>query len=129
MTQYVLWYSDLGMSDVEIVGGKNASLGEMISHLSKAGVSVPNGFATSAAAYREFLAHEGLDARIKTRLESLDVNDVRALAEAGQDIRGWIRSAPRASKASSPSARTINIRRAAANPGSRSNARSRRNSS
>lgn len=94
MTQYVLWYSDLGMSDVEIVGGKNASLGEMISHLSKAGVSVPNGFATSAAAYREFLAHEGLDARIKTRLESLDVNDVRALAEAGQDIRGWIRSAP-----------------------------------
>ncbi|MCP5325703.1 MAG: phosphoenolpyruvate synthase [Oceanospirillaceae bacterium] len=94
MTQYVLWYSDLGMADVEIVGGKNASLGEMISHLSKAGVSVPNGFATSAAAYREFLAHEGLDARIKARLESLDVNDVRALAEAGQDIRCWIRSAP-----------------------------------
>lgn len=82
------------MSDVETVGGKNASLGEMISHLAKAGVAVPDGFATTADAYREFLSHENLDARIKQRLNALDVNDVRALAEAGQEIRNWIKDAP-----------------------------------
>lgn len=94
MTKHVLWYSDLGMSDVETVGGKNASLGEMISHLSKAGVSVPDGFATTADAYREFLSHENLNDRIKQCLDALDVNDVRALADAGQKIRNWIKEAP-----------------------------------
>lgn len=63
MTDYVLWFDQVAMSDVERVGGKNASLGEMISNLTNAGVSVPNGFATSADAYREFLNYEGLDAR------------------------------------------------------------------
>ena len=76
----VLWYSTLGMHDVETVGGKNASLGEMISQLAETGVKVPNGFATTAAAYRVFLAHEGLDARIKGLLDGLDIDDVLRLA-------------------------------------------------
>ena len=60
MDNYILWFNELGMNDVERVGGKNASLGEMISNLAGAGVSIPNGFATTAQAYREFLAHENL---------------------------------------------------------------------
>src|SRR5690606_37679159 len=79
---------------VERVGGKNASLGEMISHLAKAGVRVPGGFATTALAYRDFLAHEGLGERINFRLASLDVDDTDELARAGAEIRGWVLAAP-----------------------------------
>jgi pyruvate,water dikinase len=82
------------MSDVEAVGGKNASLGEMISQLAASGVRVPGGFATTAHAFRQFLRHEGLDARIAARLGSLNTDDVRALAEAGAEIRGWIENQP-----------------------------------
>jgi len=90
----VLWFSELGMNDVNIVGGKNASLGEMISNLHNKGVSVPNGFATTAEAFDIFLAHESLDKRIEERLENLDVDDVKALTEAGKTIRDWIVDAP-----------------------------------
>ena len=82
------------MSDVDSVGGKNASLGEMISQLSGAGVRVPGGFATTAEAFREFLAASGLDERIDARLEKLDSEDVRELADAGQEIRQWVIDAP-----------------------------------
>jgi pyruvate, water dikinase len=84
----------LRMTDVDSVGGKNASLGEMIGRLAAAGVRVPGGFATTAQAYREFLRHEGLDARIKARLAKLDTDNVSALARAGEEIRGWLRTAP-----------------------------------
>ena len=94
MSTQVLWYSNLGMNDVEIVGGKNASLGEMISNLAASGVKVPNGFATTAEAYREFLKFEGLDERIQSQLNSLDVEDVQALAATGKQIRGAIAKAP-----------------------------------
>ncbi len=87
---YVLELSALRMSDVGIVGGKNASLGEMIGHLAGAGVRVPGGFATTADGYRDFLAYGGLDKRIEARLATLDVDDVNALAAAGKEIRSWI---------------------------------------
>lgn len=90
MTDYVLWFDGLGMDDVNRVGGKNASLGEMISHLKNMGVTVPNGFATTADAFREFLANDGLNDRIQAKLNELDVNDVNALAEAGALIRQWV---------------------------------------
>lgn len=83
MEDYILWFDQLGMDDVERVGGKNASLGEMISNLSGAGVTVPGGFATTAHAYREFLAHEGLNERINQALARLDVDDVSELARVG----------------------------------------------
>ena len=88
----------LRMTDVPCVGGKNASLGEMIGELSAAGVRVPGGFATTADAFREFLAGDGLAGRIRHRVAELDVSDVRALASAGGEIRGWIEAAslPRA---------------------------------
>ncbi len=82
------------MNDVDLVGGKNASLGEMISNLAGAGVSVPNGFATTAHAYREFLAHKNLADRINQSLAALDVDDVNALAKAGAEIRSWIIDTP-----------------------------------
>ncbi len=82
------------MHDVELVGGKNSSLGEMIQHLSKAGVSVPDGFATTAEAYREFLAHEGLADRINAQLSALDVDDVQTLAKTGKAIREAVIKAP-----------------------------------
>lgn len=82
------------MHDVERVGGKNASLGEMISNLANAGVSVPNGFATTSHAYREFLAHEGLADRINHALNTLDVDDVNALVKTGAEIRSWIIETP-----------------------------------
>jgi pyruvate, water dikinase len=91
---HVLWYSTLGMHDVETVGGKNASLGEMISQLAETGVKVPNGFATTAAAYREFIAHEGLDQRIQQQLDGLDVDDVQRLAAVGKAIRAAVMLAP-----------------------------------
>ena len=94
MEPYVIKLAELGMNDVEIVGGKNASLGEMISNLSNLGVSVPGGFATTAAAYRAFLSTDGLDERISAVLDNLDVDDIDALKEAGQSIRQWILDTP-----------------------------------
>ena len=90
----ILPLDTLRMTDVARAGGKNASLGEMIGALSAAGVRVPGGFATTADAFREFLARDGLAGRIRQRLATLDVSDVRALAAAGGEIRGWIGSAP-----------------------------------
>ncbi|MFC6631717.1 phosphoenolpyruvate synthase [Microbulbifer taiwanensis] len=94
MTNFTIEFAQLGMGDVDKVGGKNASLGEMISSLAGAGVSVPGGFATTADAFRAFLAHEKLEQRIAERLQSLDVGDVSALAKAGEEIRGWILDTP-----------------------------------
>ncbi|MGA0800405.1 MAG: phosphoenolpyruvate synthase [Steroidobacteraceae bacterium] len=94
MTEVVIPFERLGMHDVEIVGGKNASIGEMIASLSRLGVKVPGGFATTAAAYRATLAHEGLDERIRAVLADLNVDDVVKLAEVGAQIRGWILAAP-----------------------------------
>ncbi|WP_316149867.1 phosphoenolpyruvate synthase [Cupriavidus sp. BIC8F] len=91
---YVLPFEQLRMADVEIVGGKNSSLGEMISQLAEAGVRVPGGFATTALAFRDFLAHNNLTERISQRLKTLNVDDVKALAEAGAEIREWVASAP-----------------------------------
>jgi pyruvate,water dikinase len=91
---YVLPLDKLRMQDVGEVGGKNASLGEMISQLDHLGVRVPGGFATTAGAYRDFLSGSGLAARIEQELSSLNVDDVRALAAAGAKIRGWIVEAP-----------------------------------
>jgi pyruvate,water dikinase len=82
------------MDDVERVGGKNASLGEMISNLAGAGVKVPGGFATTAQAYRDFLRHEGLADRINAALNALDVDDIRRLAATGKQIREWIMATP-----------------------------------
>ncbi len=92
-TALVVPFENLRMSDVEVVGGKNASLGEMISQLPQ-GVRVPTGFATTAHAFREFLKYEGLHDRISARLAALDVDDVRALAAAGAEIRGWVENQP-----------------------------------
>ena len=91
---YVLPFEQLRMQDVEVVGGKNSSLGEMISQLAGAGVRVPGGFATTALAFRDFLAHNNLTSRISERLKTLNVDDVKALAEAGAEIRGWVAAAP-----------------------------------
>ena len=90
----IAWFAELGLDDVEHVGGKNASLGEMVQHLSKAGVRVPDGFATTAAAYRRFLSHEGLADRINGMLSDLDVEDTRALASTGADIRDAVERQP-----------------------------------
>ena len=90
MEPYVIGLDQLGMGDVETVGGKNASLGEMISNLASLGVDVPGGFATTAAAYREFLRTDGLADRIHALLETLNVDDIDALTSAGSMIRGWI---------------------------------------
>lgn len=94
MEPYVLWYHQLGMNDVNRVGGKNASLGEMIANLSGLGVSVPDGFATTARAFNEFLEQSGLNQRIHQLLDTLDVDDVRALAQAGAQIRQWVVDTP-----------------------------------
>ena len=94
MEPFVIKLDELGMNDVEVVGGKNASLGEMISHLSGLGVSVPGGFATTACAYREFLGSGGLDQRINALLDELDVDNIDALTSAGAQIRSWILATP-----------------------------------
>ena len=94
MTQSIHWFSELGMTDLDQVGGKNASLGEMVSNLSRLGVQVPDGFATSADAYREFLSGTGLAARIDEQLTGLDTEDTRALAEAGRTIRRMVIEQP-----------------------------------
>ncbi|HWN38849.1 MAG TPA: PEP/pyruvate-binding domain-containing protein, partial [Gammaproteobacteria bacterium] len=90
MREYVVPLSRLTIEDVAVVGGKNASLGEMIGALAGVGVRVPGGFATTADAYREFLGQDRLDARITKALASLDVEDIAALAATGKQIREWI---------------------------------------
>ena len=95
MSDYILWLHEVQMSDVDRVGGKNASLGEMLRNLTADGaVKVPGGFATTAFAYREFLAHEGLADRINKTLDELDVDDVTRLAEVGRAIRQWVLETP-----------------------------------
>ncbi|MDK8265108.1 phosphoenolpyruvate synthase [Pseudomonas oryzihabitans] len=94
MDEYVISLEQLGVHDVERVGGKNASLGEMIANLANAGVSVPGGFATTAQAYRDFLEQSGLNERIHAALDALDVDDVVALAKTGAQIRQWVMDAP-----------------------------------
>lgn len=94
MADYILWFNQLGMHDVNLVGGKNASLGEMISNLANVGVSVPNGFATTTHAYREFLDSNQITQRINDLLATLDVNNIPALHQAGKTIRGWVMDAP-----------------------------------
>src|SRR6185369_4859393 len=90
----LLWFRDITMSDLPQVGGKNASLGEMVSRLHGVGVRVPGGFATTADAYRAFLAHGDLAARIHTAVADLDTTDVRRLAEVAAEIRRWIEGQP-----------------------------------
>jgi pyruvate, water dikinase len=94
LNAHVLWLHELRLSDLAQVGGKNASLGEMIGHLAGLGVSVPGGFATTADAFREFIAFENLSGRIFDRLATLDVEDVDALSRAGREIRDWVAEAP-----------------------------------
>lgn len=94
MTPFVIKLAELGINAVDTVGGKNASLGEMISKLSSLGITVPGGFATTAAAYREFLGADGLDGKINGLLGDLDVDDIAALSTAGSQIRNWILEAP-----------------------------------
>jgi len=94
LNQHIAWLHELGMDDLGRVGGKNASLGEMIGQLDRLGVSVPGGFATTASAYREFLNQSGLKDRIDAKLNALDVDDVQALAKAGKDIRQSVLETP-----------------------------------
>jgi pyruvate,water dikinase len=94
MAMRVAWLKDLRLKDLEQVGGKNASLGEMIGGLSAAGIRVPGGFATTAAAFREFISANGLERRIDERLRTLNAEDVSALATCGKEIRSWILQAP-----------------------------------
>src|SRR6202453_609822 len=94
MNPYVIPFEKLKSKDIEVVGGKNASIGEMISRLAGLGVSVPGGFATTSQAYRDFLAQDGLSGRIREALASLDVDDVEKLAAVGAQIRGWMLATP-----------------------------------
>ena len=94
MKQYVIPFNEVGMADVHRVGGKNASIGEMLKALTGLGVKVPGGYATTADAYRDFLAQGGLAARINAALKDLDVDDVARLATTGAQIRGWILATP-----------------------------------
>jgi len=95
MSDYILWLHEVEMGDVDKVGGKNASLGEMLRNLTSDGsVKVPGGFATTAQAYREFLAHEGLADRINATLDALNVDDVNKLAQTGKQIRQWVMETP-----------------------------------
>ena len=94
MKPQVIWFNQLGINDIDTVGGKNASLGEMISNLSKLGVRVPDGFATTADAFRRFLKQQDLDKTIQQRLAKLDTSDVEELANAGAEIRRWIIDTP-----------------------------------
>ncbi len=94
MNENILWLHALRLSDLARVGGKNSSLGEMIGHLAGLGVSVPGGFATTAEAFKAFIAHNDLHARIYDKLATLDVDDVPALTAAGAEIRGWVIDAP-----------------------------------
>ncbi|MFH8252031.1 phosphoenolpyruvate synthase [Microbacterium sp. B2969] len=90
----ILWFDELGMADLPQVGGKNASLGEMVSNLADLGVRVPGGFATTADAYSRFLAHDDLGGRIRAAIDGLDVDDVTRLTHVGTEIRAWIEEHP-----------------------------------
>ncbi len=94
MQQNVVWYDALSMNDVDKVGGKNASLGEMVANLASAGVKVPNGYATTSHAFNQFLDANDLNDRIHNLLDKLDVDDVNALQQAGETIRNWVLDAP-----------------------------------
>ena len=94
MQSYVIGFASLTLDDVATVGGKNASLGEMVSHLNNLGVSVPNGFATTASAFNQFIQQDNLQQRIYDSLSSLDVEDVEALTKVGQQIRQWVMDTP-----------------------------------
>jgi len=94
VTHYIKWFKHLGMDDVPTVGGKNASLGEMIANLSSAGIRVPDGFATTASAFRQHLQTNGLDKRINQALDSLDTDDMQALTSTGATIRQWVIDEP-----------------------------------
>ena len=94
MFENIVWLDDVGMSDVEKVGGKNASLGEMISGLSSQGVRVPGGFATTAEAFESFLNHSHLKTQINELLVSLDITDIKELTKTGALIRQWVEDAP-----------------------------------
>jgi pyruvate, water dikinase len=94
MKPYIIPFEKLKNKDIELVGGKNASIGEMISGLANLGVSVPGGFATTSHAYRDFLAQDRLDQRIRAALATLDVDDVERLAAVGKEIRGWMLATP-----------------------------------
>src|SRR5690348_17902707 len=94
LNDLVLWLDNLRMTDLGKVGGKNASLGEMIGNLAKLGVSVPGGFATTADAFQQYLAKSGVAKRIRARLDGLDVEDVEALTAAGKEIRSWVTETP-----------------------------------
>ena len=94
MSDLILWLDQLRLTDLGKVGGKNASLGEMIGNLAKLGVSVPGGFATTADAFKQFIAQSGLAKRIQDRLATLDVDDVDALTKAGGEIRQWVIDTP-----------------------------------
>ncbi|BDU39784.1 phosphoenolpyruvate synthase [Vibrio nigripulchritudo SFn27] len=94
MQQNVVWYDALSMNDVDKVGGKNASLGEMVANLANAGVKVPNGYATTSFAFNQFLESGGLNERIYALLETLDVDDVQALKSTGETIRNWVLEHP-----------------------------------
>ena len=94
MIEYVIGYDKLGMNDVERVGGKNASLGEMISNLAGAGVQVPGGYATTADAFNQFLEQSGVNDKIYALLDDLNVDDIAALTKAGATIRQWVIDTP-----------------------------------
>ena len=94
MSDYIIRLDQLTLGDLDKVGGKNASLGEMITHLSALGVQVPGGFATTAQAFWDFLTESGLGDKINARLNDLDTDDLSALQSAGHDIRGWIMDTP-----------------------------------
>lgn len=94
MNENILWLHELRLADLARVGGKNSSLGEMIGNLAGLGVSVPGGYATTAEAFKDFIAHNDLSKRIFDKLATLDVEDVNALTLAGKEIRGWVIDAP-----------------------------------
>jgi pyruvate,water dikinase len=94
MSDLVLWLDQLRLADLPQVGGKNSSLGEMIGNLAKLGVSVPGGFATTAHAFRQFVAQSQLNERVYARLATLDADDVEALARCGEEIRRWVVETP-----------------------------------
>ena len=94
MSSNILWFNEIELKDIDKVGGKNASLGEMLNHLSSLGIQVPEGFATTAQAYHNFLAHNGLAKKIESALTDLDVENITALSQAGQKIRQWIMDTP-----------------------------------
>src|SRR5512142_2532098 len=94
LSDLILWLDELRLPDLGKVGGKNASLGEMIGNLAKLGVSVPGGFATTANDFKQFIAQSGLAERIQKKLAALDVDDVDALTKAGAEIRQWVIDTP-----------------------------------